>query len=107
MVVCIGDCAVLSELGWAGLKDGWEGLGAVREPHPSFRLARGVVGGLSGPRITLMAQIFADAPPVCPGFWIPACAGMTVEVGGLRRWAMMPRALLSRWLSVSGIARVV
>ena len=27
-----------------------------------------------------------------PGFWVPACAGMTVGVDGLRGWAVMPRA---------------
>ena len=45
------------------------------------------VGVLSEPRITQIAQMGYDAPrPFVPGFWVPACAGMTGEgavvVGG-------------------------
>ena len=50
--------------------------------------------------------------PFVSGFWMdvpsaeaPACAGMTV--GGLGRWAVMPRAFLAWSLFESGIARVV
>ena len=65
---------------------------------------------LSEPRIVRIVLIAQMPRPFVPGFWIPACAGMTVEVGGLGglgRWAVMSRAVLSRSLSESGIAGVV
>ena len=78
-------------------------------PFSRWLLYRGL-RVLSGPRIT---RIFADAPPVClrSSGWTfrplkrSACAGMTV--GGLGRWAVMPRAFLAWSLFESGIARVV
>ena len=62
---------------------------------------------LSEPRIARIVLIAQMPRPFVPGFWIPACAGMTVEVGGLGGWAVMSRAVLSRSLSESGIAGVV
>ena len=62
-------------------------------------------------RLRRFSQMGYDAPlPFVPGFWVPACAGMTVGVrgndgfkgisrgngcGGIGIWAMMLRALLS------------
>ena len=57
-----------------GKKDGWEGLGAVREPPLLSPRERG-------------------------GGWFV----WTADYADFRRWAMMPRAVLPRWLSVSGL----
>ena len=42
----------------------------------------GVAGDCLNRGLRRFSQMGYDAPrPFFPGFWIPACAGMTVEVG--------------------------
>ena len=81
--------------GPAGMKDGWEGLGAVREPplhDDPFASREGwwvdcLDRGLRG-----FSQMAYDAPrPFVPGFWVAACAGKTWAGAGMMGYSPSPR----------------
>ena len=81
----------------------------LRPGHPlrSLRSAKGT--GLSEPRITLIALMGCDAPPLCPDGCLYRGLRVLSEPR-ITQIALMgcdAPPLLSRWLSVSGIARVV